>query len=450
MKQLSLEERRRRIDNLCSAEKENHRYFRRHRIHEYLPGQVIYHLGDYPSYYTTEPTDYDREMIQELAENGAGLIQLHEDWNDPTRHFGADKFSSVDPEGLHHFIDLCHDHDLKIIPYISTGYFPGKDPDFNENFTRSDCNLTGGTVHLRLCYSGSEYWCNYLLPRTIGVLDKYAFDGIYNDMGNDAWSLAWRKARAEGKDQPEFPYEPEMEDLLSAIYGEIKRRGGIYKLHANKNDYPVCKDKVYDYLWIGEGTADTTPGVGKDYPDYIVPCPDFNKVTGHTTDYHFVRTIPFMQFPLLTRGRPYHGNLEIDGLELFTPIAPNDRYAKIRKYMEEHPDGPYVYSEWSPIPDDPMYYTLWKKYLKLYKPMVEENSVVFMELRETEEILSPLPAPIIASMFINEEKYLVISNLSDTPYTLELRDEWINRETDEKAKSFTLAPETILFLKKTY
>ncbi len=450
MKMLTLEERRARIDNLRSAEKENHKYFRRHRIHDYLPGQVIYHLGDYPSHYTTEPTEYDITMLKELADNGAGLIQLHEDWNDATRHFGADKFSSVDPEGLQHFVDLCHDNALKVIPYISTGYFPGKDPDFNENFTRSDCNLTSGTVHLRLCYAGSEHWVNYLLPRTMAVVDKYGFDGIYNDMGNDAWSLAWRKARAEGKDKPEFPYEPELEDLLSCIYGELKSRGGIYKVHANKNDFPVCKDKVYDYLWIGEGTDDTTPGVGKDYPDYIVPCPDFNKVTGQDVSYHFVRTIPFMQFPLLTRGRPYHGNIQTEGMTMFTEPVPNDRNAQIREHMKEHPNGPYVYSEWSPIPDDPMYYTLWCKYLALYNPMVEENSVVYMELRESDEILSPLPDEVIASMFVNEEKYLVVSNLAEEPYTLTLRDEWMNRETDEKASFFTIPACGMVFLKKVW
>ena len=39
---------KRRIENLRRAEEGNKIYLRRHRIGEYLPGQAIYNLGDYP------------------------------------------------------------------------------------------------------------------------------------------------------------------------------------------------------------------------------------------------------------------------------------------------------------------------------------------------------------------------------------------------------------------
>ncbi len=452
MKKLTLEQHRARINNINTAEADNHRYYRRHRVHDYLPGQVTYHLGDPLTSFSMAPTDYDIAQLTELAESGTGLVQVHEEWNDPLRILGADKYSSPDPEGMKKFIDLCHSLGLKIIPYVSTGYFHEYDPDFRQEFVRANCYCMNGMAWKYIqCWAGSEYWRDYILPRTFHAMDEYGFDGIYNDAGYDGWSLAWRKAVAEGKEKPEFPYDPELEDLLSTIYGEIKARGGIYKVHANKNDCPPCKDRIYDYLWIGEGTDDLAPGIGKEYLDYVIPCPDFFKDIGGSAELHFARFIPFMQFPLLTRGRPVLGkSVDVD-LPFYGERTPRSVYAfysRVKDYMKDHPNGPYVYSEWSSIPDDPQYYVLWRKYLALYKPMVEENSLVYIELRDCAEILSPLPENISASMFVNEEKYLVVSNLTGESYTLELRDNWINRESKEQAKTFIVPTGSLIFLKK--
>ena len=51
-------------------------------------------------------------------------------------------------------------------------------------------------------------------------------------------------------------------------------------------------------------------------------------------------------------------------------------------------------------------------------------------------------------MFVNEEKYLVVSNLEDAPYELVLRDRWCDRRTGEVKNSFTIEPGKIIFLKK--
>ena len=120
MKKLSTEEYRKRIENINSAERDNRKYFRRHRIRDYMPGQATYNLGDYPARFSISPTEYDYAMLKDLAENGVELIQIHEEWNDSIRHLGGDKFTSHDPDGLHKFVDLCHNFGIKIIPYVST------------------------------------------------------------------------------------------------------------------------------------------------------------------------------------------------------------------------------------------------------------------------------------------------------------------------------------------
>ncbi len=458
MKMLTLEQHRARIDNLNRAEQNNRAYLRRIRIRDYNPGQNVYNLGDYPKKFSIEPTEYDYNMLKSLADSGVEVIQLHEEWNDSIRHLGADKFSSFDPQGLHHFVDLCHSFGMKIIPYISTGYFHVYDPDFTEKFARSDyyCCI-GMYFKYRKCWAGSPEWRSYLLPRTFAALDEYGFDGIYNDWGYDGCDLAYQAALDKGITDyaplsAPMPYDPELEDLLGTIYSEVKKRGGIYKLHCDHNNPPPCKDRVYDYLWIGECVEDAEIGVGKDFQPYVVPSQDmqYSKVTDPDT--YYASVIPFVQFPILKRGRPLRGE-RIDQPVTYYPstlhVNEYDFNRRVRDYMKEHPDGPYVYSLWSAIPDDVEEHPRWARYMSLYKPMVEENSVAYVEIRDCKDILSPLPKEVIASMFVNEETYLVVSNLqADKPYRLVLETPWTNRETGESSKEWTIPAGRMVFLRR--
>ena len=126
-----------------------------------------------------------------------------------------------------------------------------------------------------------------------------------------------------------------------------------------------------------------------------------------------------------------------------------DLYTRIRDYTRTHPDGPYTHSHWSSIPDDPNEYVLWERYAKLYKPMVTENSVVYMQLYRYDEILSPLGGKIVASLFVNENAYLVLSNLSNAAYTLKLKSKWRDRQSGVLSDTFTVERKQIIFLEAT-
>ena len=97
-----------RIENIHRAHEQNKKFLRRIRITDYLAEQAIYNLGDYPAKVIAKPTDYDKQLIEKMAKAGVSLIQLHEDWNDACRLYGADKFSAVDEEGMKEFVELCH------------------------------------------------------------------------------------------------------------------------------------------------------------------------------------------------------------------------------------------------------------------------------------------------------------------------------------------------------
>ena len=64
-----------RIENIHSAESGNRQYLRRVRIRDYLAGQAIYNLGDYPAKVIAKPTGYDRELIKKMADAGVQLNQ---------------------------------------------------------------------------------------------------------------------------------------------------------------------------------------------------------------------------------------------------------------------------------------------------------------------------------------------------------------------------------------
>ncbi len=449
---MSIEMHAARIRNINEAEQKNKGYFRRSRIRDYRPGQVTYGLGDYPAYVSAKPTEYDEKLLRQMAEAGVELVQVHEEWNDAVRLYGADKFHSPDHEGMKEFVELCHSLGMKVIPYVSSGFFQYNDPDFREDFVidhpvpkdgfydpkRLWC--TQNYFKYRKCSPGSAAWRDYILPRTFRVMDEYGFDGIFNDWGYDKVAFAPPIGA-------QLPYDPEIEDLLGIIYNEVKRRGGIYKLHADRNNAPPVKDRVYDYLWIGEAVVDKTPGVGKDYPNYVVPCIDLH-YAAEAGDAGMARTIPYLQFPLLKYGRPIFGNNQnLPGVTYYGGDE-QDFYTRVAAYMKEHPNGPYVYSLWSAIPDDPNEYPNWLKYLKLYRPMVSENSLAYIELTDSEYIKSPLGGNMVASMFVNEEIYLAVSNFDDAPYELVLDGVWRDRETGERGSRFAVSKNKMRFLIK--
>ena len=123
-------------------------------------------------------------------------------------------------------------------------------------------------------------------------------------------------------------------------------------------------------------------------------------------------------------------------------------YKQVGEYMQQHPDGPYVYSLWSSIPDDVDEFDVWSYYMKLYAPMTTDNSVAFCEIRKSDEILSDIPESVYASMFVNERTYLAVSNLTGNDYTLVLKGTWRNRETGRVSDHFDIKNDNIVFLGK--
>ncbi|MBQ9797480.1 MAG: hypothetical protein IJW50_07135 [Clostridia bacterium] len=453
MKLFTLAEEKKRIDNVTYVNEHVKKCAKRVRIRDYLPGQVTYNLGPYPAKFSIEPTEYDYNLIKSFAEKGVGLIQVHEEWNDHIRLYGADKYSSHDREGMKNFIKLCHSFGIKVLPYLSSFYFDRRDPDFRRDFMRYESYLISVHFEYANCSAQSETWATYFFDKMKRVFDEYEFDGIYNDTGCEEFAKRHAEVRAQGRKtcvQSDIHYDPYEEDFYARMYSFVKESNGIMKMHYSNVCRPASDEKLYDYLWVGEGVSDLDSLLGTvEFDPYLIPCPDLRWTSEEAVKRMFAQTIPFLQFPLRPDGRPYQAEkiISVPGVK-YLKSGMYDTYLEMAEYDRQHPNGPYSYSDWSGIPDNEEYRAKWFNYLALYKPMVEENSVCFMNVTESTLTRGALPEKVYMSVFMGNEVYLCLSNLSDAVQTVELQEAWVNRETNARQSRFEIPAGGLVFLIK--
>src|SRR5581483_5023550 len=109
-------------ENISAREQGIRKCWMKHLVTNYIPGQVSYNLGEYPSRKPYDPGEYDEAELDRLRDGGIRLLQIMEDWNDMLRLFGGTKFTAVNPAGLRRFIDMAHRRGIKVLLYVSTGY----------------------------------------------------------------------------------------------------------------------------------------------------------------------------------------------------------------------------------------------------------------------------------------------------------------------------------------
>jgi hypothetical protein len=412
----SAEDHRRRLKNIAVCERGIRRCMRRHLITDYLPGQCVYNVGEYPCRKPWDPDEWDEKELDSLRDQGIRLIQVHEEWNDSQRLFGQTKLTALNPAGFRRFVDMVHARGMKLIVYVSSGFFDRRDPDFRPEWARQQ-DLVEMYWRYARCSPASPGWRAYLLPRLMRILDEYGVDGFYNDLG---YVPLANNPQPPAKDEIlAFEERPDREgalgDLLALIYAEVKRRGGIVKVHHSGASCPHTDVKVYDYLWVGEGItqADGFREAVKNHAPYVVPCLDMSRARINSEDELYLSAIPYMQFPLLLAGRPFTGErASIPGIE----YPPEEKCfwtrhnRQIWKYYQAHPNGPFSYGWWDSVPGRPEARPTHARWLKRYLPLVEEGTRAYLEIADSDLFASPLPAGVVASAFANRELSLVLAN----------------------------------------
>lgn len=455
----SADDHRNRLKNISFCHQAIRSCLRRHLITSYLPGQCCYNLGEYPSRRPWEIGEYDEQELDRLKKHGIELIQVFDEWNDSLGLFGGDKFTSVNPAGFRRFVELVHRRGMKIIAYMSACFFERGNAACRPEWYRENDFLRLGYWNMARCSPASPGWRAKLLPNLPRILDEFGLDGIYVDGG---YVQNYRKQIATpAKDEvPAFEESPQYDgaftDLLALMYAEVKRRGGIFKLHVDGADQPRTGGmRVYDYLWVGEGVgnADALREATKDYPPYIVPCIDmtFAKVTNE--DEPFLHAIPYLQFPVLQAGRPFTGERGmVPGVE----YPPEDRDFWVRrckeawKHYQAHPNGPYTYGGWDAVPQRPETRPTHARWLAHYRPMVEEGTWAWLEIHDSSLFGRPLPQRVVASAFANREMYLVLANYGQTAVEVETADAYVSVATPAAAATKqTLPPRSLAILRRS-
>lgn len=447
---------RRRLANIGLCTQKIRACLRSHLITDYLPAQCVYNLGEYPSRTPWEPGEYDEQELDRLKDHGIQLIHVMDEWNDRYGLFGRNKLTAVNPDGFRRFVAMVHARGIKILAYASSGYFTGTDPDYRPEWSRPG-DAIGGWWDLPRCSPASPGWRAYFLPRMVQILEDYELDGLYNDWGYVPNADKHIKEPAQDEviafDET-AEYDGAVTDLLHLIYSEVKRRGGIYKLHADFSNQPKTRGlKVYDYLWVGEG-VENTDGLRvavKNHTPYVVPCihGSIAKVQGNLE--HFLHSIPYMQFPLLQAGRPLTGERGVIPIPRLPGVREGGFYEAAWQYYQAHPDGPYIYGGWDTIPPSTETRPLHAHWLKHYLAMVEDGTWAFLEITDSDLLAAPLPADCVASVFVNRERYLVLANYGQTASQIATTDAYVDVDASAAGPStqWEIPPRALRILRHT-
>ena len=457
MKGFTADDHRRRLRNIGICTKTIRKCMRKHLITNYLPAQCVYNMGEYPSRKPWAPNEYDEQELDRLKNHGIQLIQVMDEWNDRYGLFGGNKLTAVNPEGFRRFVAMVHQRGIKILAYASSGYFAGHDPDFRKEWARPGDICGPNWWDLPRCSPASPGWRAYLLPRMLQILEDYEIDGLYNDWGYvpNASKGITTLAKDEMVAFEETPqHDGAVADLLHLIYSEVKRRGGIYKMHADVTNQPKTDGlKVYDYLWVGEcvNNADRLREAVKNHAPYLVPCIHGSLAKIDTDDDPFLHSIPYMQFPLLQGGRPLTGERGVTPIPRLPEAKENGFYTAAWKYYQAHPDGPYVYGGWDTIPPSAKTRPTHARWLKQYMPLVEEGTWAFLEIGDSDLFVKPLPKDCVASAYANRDLYVVLANHGQSPQQIETAETYIptDNPSTTPAKHWRLPKRSLRIIKRS-
>ena len=448
---------RHRLRNIAACTQNIRSCLRKHLITNYLPGQCCYNLGEYPARTPWDVGDYDEAELDRLKADGIEVLQVFDDWNDSLRLFGGDKYSAVNPAAYRRFIDMAHRRGMKVLTYTSPCFLQRSDPDFRQEWSRESDFLVVGYWDMARCSPASPGWRAFVLRKIAQVLDEYGADGIYVDGGYLANKHAAKRAMPPTKDEVlAFEETPEHDgafaDLLALIYADVKRRGGILKLHVNAAERPEADGlNTYDYLWVGEGVtnADALREAVKNYMPYVVPCLDMGFTTVENENEPYLHSIPYMQFPVTMGGHIFTGERG-----MIPGVTYHDDFWLRRcrdawKQYQADPGKLHTYSAWDAVPGNPESRPTHARWLKAYRPLVEEGTWAWIEIGDSTLFSSPLPTGVVASAFANRELQLVLANFGRADATVNTTLRFVPATGDSSASStWKIAPRSLLILRR--
>lgn len=450
---------RHRLENIARCTQSIRACMRKHLITSYEPAQCCYNLGEYPSTRPWNTGEHDEQELDRLSDIGIQILQVFDDWNDSLRLFGGDKYSAVNPEGYRRFIGMAHRRGMKVLTYTSPCFIQRTDPDFKPEWCREGDFLEVGYWNMARCSPASPGWRAFVLKKIARILDEYGSDGIYIDGGYLANQYSAKQKMPLAADEVQaFEETPQSDgafaDLLGLIYAEVKRRGGIVKLHVNGADQPQSQGlKTYDYLWVGEGVSQADPlrEAVKNYPPYLVPCLDMGFTSIENEDEPYLHSIPYMQFPVTMGGHIFTGERGMVPGVQYKDDFWMKRCRDAWKQYQEDPSRLYTYSAWDEVPGNPNTRRVYAKWLKSYQPLVEEGTWAWLEVVESTFFAAPPPREVVVSAFANRGLHLVLANYGQSQVEIRTTEPYQSLLNDSPAEQsvWVLPARSLQVLRKT-
>jgi len=100
-------------------------------------------------------------------------------------------------------------------------------------------------------------------------------------------------------------------------------------------------------------------------------------------------------------------------------------YRAAWEYYQAHPNGPYIYGGWDPIPPNPDMRPAHTRWLKQYLPLVEDGTWAYLEIADSDLFATPLPPDCVASVFANRDLHLVLANYGPSPQQIVTADAYV-------------------------
>lgn len=116
----SVAEHRGRLENIARCRGAVRSCLRQHLVADYLPAQCCYNLGEYPATRPWSLEAFDEQELDRLRDHGIQIIQWFDDWADPLRLFGGDKYTPASPVHVRRFIEMAHQRGMEVLPYASS------------------------------------------------------------------------------------------------------------------------------------------------------------------------------------------------------------------------------------------------------------------------------------------------------------------------------------------
>ncbi len=387
----------------------------------YEPGQYIYH--------SSQPGDpkEDATLFERMAKAGVKYIYTWSGWAAPGHRWDGDPmFVPGDEQGARRFLELAHSYGLKVLPYTSTNFFVRRSPYFNPDWAYDasydlKLRLDDPSWDLAHCSPNSPGWRSHLLRQYVNLLDNFDYDGVYVDSGYirrcDYISAMqyYEKEPVMVKDEimafaEDADHDGGMEDLLSMISAEVRRRGKTISVFKEGTDRFRTDKDIFDYMLAGECATDID-FVRERIRDYKHVMLDFSPPAPIPEDEYYLNTLPFLHFPMLKR------------LAVTVP-DPN-----------------------SIIPD----FDTGLKWLSLFKDMTEDGTFCFIDAK-CPGIVPQKSDDIVCTLYVNRETYLVLANFSQEPGKVVLNGKYASLRPDEEEKpvanELTLDGRGLLILKK--